>query len=153
MKAKGDGVRAAMHMAMRFWALPSSQCPGCPRVNAANTHLGTQRATLALLTFGQDPRRNSRRQESRFKVPARLANAHHKTPRGGAVCGEAIAALRHGWLTADPYGVSLVQSQPPARINLPQIESTANKTEGQCHSLPVTVTHSRLLDTRGVSWQ
>ena len=71
----------------------------------------------------------------------------------GRVCGEAIAALRHGWLTADPYGVSLVQSQPPARINLPQIESTANKTEDQCHSLPVTVTHSRLLDTRGVSWQ
>ncbi len=86
-KAKGDGVRAAMHMARRFWALPSSQCPGCPRVNSANIHLGTQRATLALLTFGQDPRMSSHRQESRFKTSARLANAHHKTPRGGAVSG------------------------------------------------------------------
>jgi hypothetical protein len=55
-KAKEDGARAAMHMAMRFWALPPSQCPGCPRVNWTSTHLGTQRATLASPTFGQDPR-------------------------------------------------------------------------------------------------
>jgi len=82
-RRRETGVRAAMHVAMRFWALPSSQCPGRPRVNSTNTHLGTQRATLALLTFGQDPRRSSRRQESRFKVPARLANAHHKTSARG----------------------------------------------------------------------
>jgi hypothetical protein len=29
----GDGVWAAIVMAMRFWTLPSSQCPGDPRVN------------------------------------------------------------------------------------------------------------------------
>ena len=142
-----------MHMAMRFWALPSSQCPGRPRVNSTNTHLGTQRATLALLTFGQDPRTNSRRHESRFKTSARLANAHHKTPRGGAVCGEAIAALKACWLTADPYGLGLVQSQLPARINRPQIESTANKTEDRCHSLRLNCDTQRLPDLGGVSWQ
>ena len=66
-----------------------------------------------------------------------------------AVCGEAIAALKACWPTADPYGLGLVQSQPPARINRPQIESTANKTEDRCHSLRLNCDTRRLPDLGG----
>ena len=62
-------------------------------------------------------------------------------------------ARRDRPVDSDPSGVSLVQSQLPARIYLPQIESTANKTEDQCHSSRLTVTQRQLVELGGVLWQ
>ena len=84
-KTKEDGVRAAIHMAMGFWTLPSSQCPGCPRVNSANTYPSTQSTTLAMHLQDKTTRTLKRIKIQDFLRG--LAMAHHKIPRGGAVSG------------------------------------------------------------------
>ena len=94
MKAKEDGVRAATAVATRFWTLPLSQCPGCPRVNTLRTLISARSAPrsrcLPSDKYSSNPSGALRRFTTRTTALAR-----HKVPRGGAVSGAASAALRH----------------------------------------------------------
>jgi len=94
MKAKEDGVRAATAVATRFWTLPLSQCPGCPRVNTLRTLISARSAPRSRCLPSDKNSSNPSGALRRFTTRT-MAMARHKVPRGGAVSGAASAALRH----------------------------------------------------------
>ena len=94
-KAKEDSVWAAIAMATRFWDLPSSTMPRIPK-SKHSAHLSwhaARRAGVAYLWGKTEASSIKLSQSDVRRFAARTTLAHHKTPRGGAVCGAAAPPL------------------------------------------------------------
>ena len=94
-KAKEDSVWAAIAMATRFWDLPSSTMPRIPKSKHSATPILARRAPRwCCLPLGKTEASSIKLSQTDVRrFAARTTLAHHKTPRGGAVCGAAAPPL------------------------------------------------------------